>query len=76
MEVLTLRLKNFLHFLKKAPRIFQPKLKKIKKNPPRKNCLYFRKWNFLGLILKKIQETETPKKIPYISGNGNPEKAS
>ena len=59
---------------------FQPKLKKIKKipllsphpappssrHPKKSNSLYFRKWNFLALILKKNQEMETPKKIPYI----------
>ena len=28
----------------------------------------------LGSSTKKIQETKTPKKIPYISGNGNPKK--
>ena len=49
--------------------------KKQKKIYPEKNSLYFRKWNFLALILKKNQETETPKKIPYISGEGNPKKA-
>ena len=43
---LTLRLKNFLYFLK------------------RKLFLYFRKQNFLI-----FQETETPKKIAYSSGN-------
>ena len=30
----------------------------------------------LGSNIKKIQETETPKKIIYISGNRNPKKAS
>ena len=30
----------------------------------------------LSSNIKKIQETETPKKIPYISKNGNPKKAS
>ena len=29
----------------------------------------------MALILKKNQETEIPKKIPHISGNGNPKKA-
>ena len=48
----------------------------IKKIHPEKIFLQFRKWNFLALILKKIQETETPKKIPYVLGNENPEKAS
>ena len=32
----------------------QPKpKKKIKKNPPRKNSLYFWKWNCLALMLKR-----------------------
>ena len=26
--------------------------------------------------IKRFQETETPKKIPYISGSGNPKKVS
>ena len=30
--------------------------------------------NFLHFLV--FQETETPKKIPYISGNENPKKAS
>ena len=30
----------------------------------------------MGLVLKKIQEMETLKKISYISGNKNPKKAS
>ena len=30
------------------------KKKKKKKNPPEKNSLYFPKWNFLALILKKF----------------------
>ena len=30
----------------------------------------------LGSNIKKIQETATPKKIIYISGNRNPKKAS
>ena len=29
----------------------------------------------LSSNIKKNQETETPKKIPYISGEGNPKKA-
>ena len=31
---------------------------------------------FLGSNIRKFQETETPKKNPYTSGNGNPRKAS
>ena len=30
----------------------------------------------MALILKNFQETKTLKKIPYISGNGNPKKVS
>ena len=30
----------------------------------------------LGSNIKMIQETETPQKFPYISGNGNPKKVS
>ena len=61
--------------------LFGPSSKK--KIHPEKNSLYFRKLNFLALILKKLQETETPKKsliffqkesCSYILGNGNPEK--
>ena len=54
--------------------------KKIKTIRPEKNSLYFRKWNFLALILKNLlhffifQEKETRKKISYISGNGNPKR--
>ena len=43
---------------------------KNKKVNPEKNSLFYRKWNFLPLILKKFQETETLKKASYISGNG------
>ena len=32
--------------------------------------------NFLSSNIKKCQETETPKKFPYILGSGNPKKAS
>ena len=61
---------------------FKHKLKKYK-SPTKKVLiffLYFRKRNFLGLILKNFlyfptfQETETLKKIPYILGNQNPKK--
>ena len=33
---------------------FQSKPKKQKKSTPKKNSLYFRKWNFLTLILKEL----------------------
>ena len=29
-----------------------------------------------GTNIKKVQEMETPKKIPYVSGNENPKKVS
>ena len=54
--------------------------KKIKTIRPEKNSLYFRKWNFLALILKNLlhffifQEKGTRKKISYISDNGNPKR--
>ena len=76
MEPSSLRLKKFLYFLKNSPCTFHPKLKKIKKSTPQKNSLYFRKWNFFALILKKSQETVTPKKKPYLLGNGNSKRAS
>ena len=41
-------------------------------SPPKKNSFYFRKWNFLALILKKFLKES----FSYISGNGNPEKTS
>ena len=40
-------------------RTSQPKSKKPEKIHPEKNSLYFRRWNFLALVLKKF----------YISGN-------
>ena len=44
----------FLIFLEMEPCTSQPKpKKKIKKNPPRKNSLYFWKWNCLALMLKR-----------------------
>ena len=55
-----------LHFLAQA--------RKNKKIHSKKNSLYFTKWNFLALILKDLQETETPKKNTDIPGNGNPKK--
>ena len=41
-------------YFRATERTSQPKHKKNWKNPPPKNSLYFRKWNFLALILKKI----------------------
>ena len=37
--------------------------------------LYFRKWNFLALILKNFRQWK-PQKISYTSGNKNLEKIS
>ena len=53
----TKTLKSFLYF----------KLERIKNFTPKKNSLYFRKWNFLALISNPFQETETSEKIPNIS---------
>ena len=50
-------------FLKKTPRSIQSKLEKITKIYPEKNSLYFRKWNFLALILKKFSKRKPPKKF-------------
>ena len=57
-------------------RTFQPKLEKIKKNTPRKKFLIFQEIELLTSNIKKLQGTETRKKIHYISGNGNSKKAS
>ena len=38
--------------------------------------MYFRKWNVLALILKNLRKWKPRKKIPYISGKGNPKKSS
>ena len=35
---------------------FSSQAQKIKKNPPTKNSLHFRKWSFLALILKKFSQ--------------------
>ena len=43
----------FFIFLEMEPCTSQPKPKKIKKIHPKKNSLYFWKWNFLTLILKR-----------------------
>ena len=66
---------------------FKPNLEK-KRNYSKKRSyisLYFGKWNFLALILKNFLYflkrnlflyfgKRKLRKIPYISGNGNPEK--
>ena len=57
-----------MHFLAQA--------RKNRKIRPQKNSLYFRKWNFVRQILQIFQETEIPKNIPYISGNGKRKNAS
>ena len=46
-----------------------PSSKKKLKIQPEKNSLYFKKWNFLALILKNFT-------FFYISGNGNSDKNS
>ena len=78
-------LKNFLTFFPKKYTvkkilIFSQKkafltFSYVKKIHPKKYFLEFRKWNFLALILKKIQETKTPPKIPFVLGNENPKTA-
>ena len=44
-------------------RTFQPKLEKIKKIHPERNSLYFRRWNFLALVLKKFRKQKPRKKF-------------
>ena len=51
-------------------RTFQPKLEK-KKSPSRKKFHIFQEMELLNSNTEKNQEIETPKKIPYILGNGN-----
>ena len=55
--------KAFLIFSQKSPPHFLVQARKYKKIHSEKNLLYFRKYNFLALILKKIQETEPPPQI-------------
>ena len=63
--------------------LFGSKIKKILMFSQKEVSLYFRIFFFfifqemelLGSNIKKFQETETTKKIPYISGNRNPRKA-
>ena len=40
------------------------------KKPTQKNSLYFRKWNFLVLVLKKIPHIFSKENLYYISENG------
>ena len=47
------------------PFTFQPHLEKIKKIYSEKDSLYFRKWNFLALILKKFRKRKPRKKFIY-----------
>ena len=60
------------------PWTFHPKLEKVRMKMNFLNN--FGKWNFLAPIFEYLlyflifQETETPKKFLYISGNGNPKK--
>ena len=66
-----------------------PSSKKKKNTPKKINSLYFRKWNFLALILRNFKEWKPPQKILVFremklfdstikksSGNGNPENKS
>ena len=50
------------HFPSQAP--------KNKKNPPRKKFLLFQEVELLSPNIKKVQETDTPEEIHYISGRG------
>ena len=47
------------------PFTFQPHLEKIKKIYSEKDSLYFRKWNFLALILKKFRKRKPRKNFIY-----------
>ena len=82
MELSNSKIKKFIIFLKKAFPTFQLKphpspLPLKKKFRPKKKFLIFREMELSNSKIKKIQETETPKKkIPYISGNGSPKKTS
>ena len=44
--------------------------------PETKKFLIFQEMELSSSNTKKFQEMVTPQKIPYISGNGNPKKAS
>ena len=62
-------------------RIFRPKLEKIKKATRKKSLMFWERRLSCSNIKKNLYvlifwETETPKKILYFSGNGNPKKAS
>ena len=57
------------------PGAFLDPSSKNEKNPPRKKFLIFQKSKLFSSNIKEFQETEAPKKIPYISGNQNPRKA-
>ena len=52
-------------YFKDTWRNFQPKPPKIKKIRPEKKSLYFRKWNFLALILKNSGNRNREKEISY-----------
>ena len=66
MELSNSKIKKFIIFLKKAFPTFQlkphpsPHLKK--KFRPEKNSLYFEKWNFLTLRLKRFRKRKPRKK--------------
>ena len=71
---LALILKKSLYFLKRSffflpgngTLHFSAQARRLKK------FLLFQEMDFLGSNIKKFKETETPKKIPYISENGSP----
>ena len=70
-----LKRKLFLYFWKWNPALFSPSSKN-KKNPPQENYLYSNIKRFPIFSQKKafliFLETETQKKIPYISGSNFP----
>ena len=79
-DFLTLRLRNFLYFLKRKlflyfqkwnPALFKPELEKQKKIFSNKSYYIFRKWNSLALILRNFLHfrKRKPFKTSYVSGN-------
>ena len=57
----------YVVYFRATRRTFQLKLEKIKKIHPEKNSLYFRKWNFLALILKKVRKRKPRKNVVLLS---------
>ena len=59
-------------------KLLSSNIKKSGSGSPEKISLYFGKWNFFALILKKFRKRKpsSPKKFPYILGNRNPKNVS